>query len=250
MRLSEGIQRVVSAAMPATDSLNWIETLNALEADWSAPIVVAGMDAATLADDLARHSVSGIAAEGEDWALLAPAAPDEAPGSWMDLPHGIAGTVIIRRAWADRPSLSLAASAAAGLLAEGGRLFIADIDVDRLLDGSPVHYPYQLRFTLDPAAAAALATSTTSTADLALELGRSGMRSALGLVVEEERGIYLEAADYWAAVRDGAWPSLGDTPAGDRGILLENLAVELARIAPMGEIVERRPWFAATGIRG
>ena len=236
-------------AMPGSVALNWIETLDAFEVDWSAPIVVAGMDAATLADDCARSGSAGIASDGEDWALLASDAPAEPPGSWMDLPAGTAGTVIIRRAWADRPSLSRAASAAAALLAEGGRLFIADLDADRLLSGSPVHYPYQLRFALDIAAASALAATTTPPSGISLAVSRSRMRSAKGIVVDEVRGTYSDAAAYWAAVRDGAWPSLGDMRAEDREILLEKLAAELARIAPMGEVVERRPWFAATGTR-
>ncbi|MCJ7725992.1 MAG: hypothetical protein MUP76_06340 [Acidimicrobiia bacterium] len=235
--------------MPGSNILNWIDTLEAFEADWTAPIVVAGRDAAAFADELSRFSSSGIAADGEDWALLGSDAPDAAPASWMDLPKGIAGTVIMRKAWADGPGLALAAPAAARLVAVGGRLFLADLDADRLLDGSPVHYPYQLRFTLDPVAAAALVATSTSTADLALELGRSGLRSVKGIVVDEEGDTFPGAADYWAAVRDGAWPSLGDLSAEDRGVLLENLAAALSRTAPMGEIVERRPWFAATGIR-
>lgn len=235
--------------MSGSNALDWIETLDAYEVDWSAPVVVAGMDAASLADDCARRSGIGIAAEGEDWVLLDDDTPEAPPGSWMDLPSGIAGTVIIRRAWADRPGLVEAAAAATALVGDGGRLVIADLDVDRLLDGSPVRYPYQLRFTLDPAASQRLVESTTSTADLALEVGRAGMRSARGIVIDEVRGTFESAVDYWGAVRDGAWPSLGTTPAEQRGLLLENLAVELTKIAPMGEITERRPWFAATGIR-
>ncbi len=240
---------VVSAAMAGSNSLNWIETLEAFGVEWTAPIVVAGIDAAALADECARRGSAGIAAEGEGWALLASDALAAPPGSWMDLPGGIAGTVILRRAWKDRPGMSEAVTAAAALVAAGGRLFVADLDVDRLMTGSPVHYPYQLRFTLDPAAEEALRAATTSTADLALEVGRAGMRSATGTVVEETRAAYGEAADYWIAVRDGAWPSLSDTPAEARGVLMEDLAAELARIAPIGPIVERRPWFAATGIR-
>ena len=157
--------------------------------------------------------------------------------------------MIVRRAWADGPGLAVAAPAAARLVADGGRLVLADLDVDRLLAGSPVRYPYQFRFTLDPAAATALRASTTSTADLALEVGRAGMRSVKGIVVDEEKGVFPAAADYWGAVRDGAWPSLGEMAAENRTILLENLAVALSRSAPIGQVVERRPWFAATGIR-
>jgi len=235
--------------MPGSNIPNWIETLDAFEIDWSAPIVVAGTDAAAFADELARRSAAGIAADGEDWALLGPEVPGTAPASWRDLPRAIAGTVIARRAWADGPGLAVASRAAARLVADGGRLVLADLDVDRLLAGSPVRYPYQFRFALDPAGARALVASTTSTADLALEVGRSGMRSVKGIVVDEERGTFPAAADYWGAVRDGAWPSLGELSAEERTILLEDLAVALSGTAPIGEIVERRPWFAATGIR-
>jgi len=235
--------------MPNSDALNWLETLEAFEVDWSAPIVVAGLDAGAFADEISRRSASGIAAEGGDWVLLAGETPAATPGSWVDLPQGIAGTVIVRRAWTDRPGLSRAAAAAARLVAAGGRLFLADVDANRLLDSSPVYYPYQLRFTLDPVAAQTLLSTSTSTADLALEVGRAGMRAPSGVVVDEERGVYGAAADYWAAVRDGSWPSLGEMPADARDVLLEDLAVELTRIAPIGEIVDRRPWFVATGRR-
>jgi hypothetical protein len=225
-----------------------MDALEAFGTDWSAPLVIAGADAADLAEQCARRASFGIAAEGEDWFLLAPEAPDTAPEGWPGLPPGIAGTVILRRAWPDRPGLDAAVGAAARLLRRGGRLIAADIDVDRLLGGSPVAYPYQLRFTLDPEAAAALRSSTVSTADLAVEVGRAGMRRVVGLTVDEERGRFAEAAAYWVGVRDGAWPSLAGTAPEARGMLLEDLAAQLSRIAPMGGIVERRPWFVATGV--
>ena len=88
--------------MSGSETLTWIETLDAFGADWDAPMVIAGMDAATLAEHCARRGAPGIAAEGEDWFLLASDVPDEVPDSWMDLPAGIASTVIVRRAW-DEP---------------------------------------------------------------------------------------------------------------------------------------------------
>lgn len=88
-----------------------------------------------------------------------------------------------------------------------------------------------------------------STADLTLEVARAGMRGVSGVSIEEERGRYDGPAGYWTAVRDGAWPSLSEMPSDKREILLEELAAELSRVAPMGEIVERRPWFTATGVR-
>jgi hypothetical protein len=228
---------------------DWTEALDAFDADWSEPILVAGIDATGLANRLARRSESGIAAEGDEWVLLAPEAPDEAPDEWADLPPGSVGTVILRRAWDDRPGVGTAAVAARRLLGAGGRLFAADLDLDRLLGGSPVRYPYQFRFTLDPDAARRLRATASDGADLALAVGRSGLKQVRGVDLEEVRKVYDGPADYWTAVRDGAWPSLMDTPADDRDLLLERLAVELERIAPLGEIAERRPWFAVTGLR-
>jgi len=235
--------------MQTVDSMTWIGTLDALEIDRAAPILVAGMDAATLAGDCMRAGSAGIAAEGDDWLLLSSEQPAEAPESWHDLPDGIAGVVVLRSAWPDRPGLTAAVEAGAALVAPGGRLVVADIDVERLLEGSPVRYPYRFRFVLDPAAGASLWEKTMSTADLTLEVGRAGMRDVIGVVIEEERGRYDGPAGYWTAVRDGAWPSLLEMPPDEREILLEDLAAELSRVSPMGEIVERRPWFAATGSR-
>jgi len=235
--------------MSGSETLTWIETLDAFGIDWDAPMLVAGTDAATLADGCTRHGAPGIAAEGSDWYLLATDVPDEVPESWRDLPAGVASTVIVRRAWPNRSALGPAVRAAGALVAEGGRLFVADLDVDRLLDGTPVHYPYQLRFTLDPAATAALRKRATPAADMALDVGRTGMLPVTSIVVDEERDTFGEAAAYWTAVRDGAWPSLDEMPSEEREILLENLAVALERIAPAGEIVERRPWYVATGAR-
>ena len=235
--------------MSGSHKPDWTEALDAFEADWSAPILVAGIDAAGLADRLARRSESGIAAEGDDWVLLAPEAPDEVADAWAGLPPRSVGTVVLRRAWDDRPGADLAAAAGHRLLVPGGRMFVADLDLDRLLGGSPVRYPYQFRFTLDPDAAARLRATTSGSADLALAAGRSRLKQARGVDLEEVRKVYDGPADYWMAVRDGAWPSLVDTPADDRDRLLERLAIELERVAPLGEIAERRPWFAVTGLR-
>jgi hypothetical protein len=235
--------------MSGSPTLGWVEALDAFEVDWTMPILVAGIDAAGLADILFLKASFGIAADGEDWALLAPEPPDEAPDTWTGLPAGSVGTVILRRAWPDRPGIGAAAAGAVRLLASGGRLFLADLDLERLLGGSPVRYPYQFRFTLDPAAGERLRATAASASELALEVGRSGLRSVRGVDLEERRAVYEDPVAYWTAVRDGSWPSLIDTPADDREQLLERLAVELSRVAPMGEIVERRPWFAATGSR-
>lgn len=235
--------------MQAVDSMTWVGALDALGIDWSAPIVVAGMDAAALADDCARAGSAGIAAEGDGWLLLSSEQPGHTPGSWHDLPHGTAGTVVLRRAWSDRPGLTVAVEAGAALVVPEGRLLVADLDTERLLGGSPVRYPYQFRFALDPAARASLRETAMSTADLTLEVARAGMRGVSGVSIEEERGRYDGPAGYWTAVRDGAWPSLSELPPDEREILLEELAAELSRVAPIGEIVERRPWFTATGVR-
>ncbi|MCB2222677.1 MAG: hypothetical protein KQH83_00780 [Actinobacteria bacterium] len=235
--------------MAGTDTLTWPDALDAFGADWSAPILAAGMDAATLAGVLAARTPFGIAAEGDDWVLLAPGAPDEVPGEWADLGGGY-GTVVLRRGWGPRGGLTGALADGVSLLAPGGRLFAADLDAARLLDASPVAYPYQYRFTLDPAAAERLEASTVPAADLALGVGRAGLRHVAGLVVDEVRGAYDGPAEYWEAVEAGAWPSLADLPADDRGLLLERLAAALSDLAPIGGLVERRPWFAATGVRG
>ena len=235
--------------MQIVDSMTWMAAFDALEIDWGAPILVAGMDAAGLAGECARAGSAGIAAEGDDWFLLSSESPGDTPGSWHDLPHGTVGTVVLRRAWPDRPGLTSAVEAGAALVAPGGRLMVADLDTERLLEGSPVRYPYQFRFVLDPAARASFREMVMSTADLALEVGRAGMRGVLGVSLDEERGRYDGPAGYWTAVRDGAWPSLSEMPFVEREVLLEELAAELSRVAPMGEIVERRPWFTATGVR-
>jgi len=235
--------------MQTVDSMTWTGALDALEIDWTAPILVAGMDAGALAGDFMRAGSAGIAAEGDDWFLLSSEHPAEAPESWHGLPHGVAGTVVLRKAWPDRPGLTTAVEMGAALVAPGGRLVVADIDSERLLEGSPVRYPYRFRFVLDPAAEASLREESMSTADLTLEVARAGMRGVVGVVIEEERGRYDGPAGYWTAVRDVAWPSLLEMPSYDREILLEDLAAGLSRVSPMGEIVERRPWFAATGAR-
>lgn len=235
--------------MQKVDSMTWMAALGALDIDWSAPILVAGMDASRLADECVRAGSMGIAAEGDGWLLLSSDHAGDVPESWQDLPHGTVGTVVLRRAWPDRPGLTAAVGAGAALVAPGGRLLVADLDTERLLEGSPVRYPYQFRFILDPAAGASLRETVMSTADLTLEVGRARMRNVSGVSIDEERGRYDGPAAYWTAVRDGAWPSLSEMPPDEREILLEGLAAGLSRVAPMGEIVERRPWFTATGIR-
>ena len=123
----------------------------------------------------------------------------------------------------------------------------ADFDLDRLLGGSPVYYPYSLRFLGDPVAAEWLRSSTMPPGAVAVEATRVGLADLESFDLDEERARYGSVREYWEAVRDGAWPSLAEMPEERRGPYLEWLGDELRSAIPLGGVVDRRPWFVVTG---
>lgn len=227
----------------------WIAALDALEAPWGGPILVAGEGAGSLAAGCMTAGSAPLAAEGDDFAVLAAREIEVGPEGWTALAPGSMEMVVLRRGWRGRAGLATAVGAASRILAPSGRLVVADLDLDRLLGGSTVHYPYRLRFEGDAAAAERLRASTVSPGALAIEVTRVGVASLQALAVDEERALYESVQEYWEAVRDGAWPSLAEMADDEREPFLEWLGDELRRALPVGGAVDRRPWFAVTGVK-
>jgi hypothetical protein len=84
---------------------------------------------------------------------------------------------------------------------------------------------------------------------LSIDTGRAGFRDVHGWEVDLERAVYPDARAYWEAVKAGAWPVLADLPPAVADRVLENAAAELRRIAPIGEVADRYPWFVVTGVK-
>jgi hypothetical protein len=235
--------------MPATIASPWVDAFDPRGFDERSTIVVAGDDAGVVAGSFRDAGGPAAVIEADDFVVLAPEAPGGEISSWQDLPDASADAVLLRRAWSDRRGLTTAVAAASRVLARGGRVVVADVDLDRLLGGPMFRYPYRLRFASDPEAAARLRATTAASAAMATEVVRAGFGNAVALDIDEERGRFATVEEYREAVRSGAWPSLAAMTAEARERLIESIGPELRKIAPLGGLIERRPWRAVTGVK-
>jgi hypothetical protein len=139
--------------------------------------------------------------------------------------------------------------AAARILHPGGRVFAGEMDVARMMETSAVRYPARLLFSVRPDLAAEVRATTIGRAMLSTETVRAGFGDVDVVDMEELRGTFPSADAYWDYARGGGWPALGWLPTEDADRAVEAAAGDLARIAPIGPVVDRVPFVATTGIR-
>jgi SAM-dependent methyltransferase len=224
----------------------WVRVVEALGTAFGDMVVVAGAGSTEVAEALRRAGGPPLAVETERLAVLLAGDLEEQPVALVDLPSDGADLVMLRRAWQDRPALPAALREAYRILRSGGRLVAADLDVDRLMTSSSFRYPSRLQYALLPGK---VAPPESLSMALSIEVGRAGFRTVRGWEIDEERAVYADAKAYWEAVRDEGWPAFRDLSAEDAERLLEVTAAELGRIAPLGELSDRRPWFVVTGVK-
>lgn len=204
------------------------------------PAIVAGPGAGEVADALQVAGWPAAGVEEPEFVVLG-GAPTDA-GDLAGIVPSSADLVVLRKAWIDRPGMIAALRDAYRVVRPGGVAVAAVPDAEEMLGSSGIRYPERVAYRLVPQAAEALRLSSTRT-QLSYEFPRAGFRKAVAFMIEEHHGTYPEAAGYVAA-RAAAWDSfgtLGSEPVADR------VAGELQRIRPLGEVVDRRPWFAIAG---
>jgi hypothetical protein len=170
------------------------------------------------------------------------------PETLGEVDEGIADLVVLKRAWPDRPGLTEAVRSAHRAVQTGGRMIAADIDLDRLLASSAIRYPMRLQFSLlsEPFAGAGRRSMRMP---LSIETARAGFRDVEFFEVDEERETYPDVRSYWEALREQGSPVFADLSPEDTETLLEATAEQLHRVAPIGGITDRRPWFVVAGIK-
>lgn len=207
--------------------------------------VVAGWEADRLGEALRRAGAPTPVVGGDRLAVLSSRAVEGEASRLADLPAGFADLVILRRAWRDRLELGAAIRQAARIARSGGRLLAADLDFDRLVSSSSFRYPSRLQYGLLSGRAAPRSLRMA----LSIEVGRAGFESVDGWEVDEEDGVYEDARAYWEAVRAEGWPVFAELSVEEAEQLLERASEELRRVAPVGPVVDRRPWFVVSGLR-
>jgi hypothetical protein len=212
-------------------------------------IAVVGADAAVAGGAIRAVGGRSLLVDGEDFVLLGDAVEDPAPTGLTEVVPGSLDLVVLRRAWSGRSSVLTVMRSARRAMRSGGELLALEVDASRLLKSSVVHYPLRLRFDHDPDAAQRLRSTTIPPAALMIDAVRAGFRNVVERRIDEPRAFFSSVDSYWEAIREGAWPSLAAMTPEGRERLLEALEPDLRASAPMGEVVDREPWIAVTGVK-
>jgi hypothetical protein len=225
--------------MSSTLGAAWAHAVRSLGVE-SGPAIVAGPGAGEVADALQAAGWPAAGVEDPDFVVLGSLPVDV--GDLSGVGPNSADLVVLRKAWIDRPGMIAALRDAYRVVRPGGVAVAAVPDAEEMLGSSGLRYPERVAYRLVPQAAEALRRSSTRT-QLSYEFPRAGFRKAVSFMIEEHHGTYPEAAGYVAA-RAAAWDSFG-TPGPEP--VADRVAGELQRIRPLGEVVDRRPWFAIAG---
>ena len=216
---------------------------------WPDPVVIIGEDSVEVAAAAVREGGPPGALEGDRFSLLTAGeipAMVSVPG---DLPSGWASLVVLRSAWVGRAEVATSLRWAARVLRPGGTMMASEVHVDRLSAGSPLRYPTALTFRFSAAASAQVVASAVRPSDLTTEAIRAGFKDVSGMELDEERGRYVSAAAYVAAVESHRARLLIRLTDGEHDKMVGFLADEMRRAVPLGEVVDREPWFVVTGRR-
>lgn len=227
----------------------WVGAVRALFGEWPQVIVVAGPGAPELASSFHADGAPPPSGEAGGMVILARSDPPPGISGVADLPESWADLVVLRSAWRERTEVSGILRSAEGALRSGGRLFAAEFDLARLLETSAVRYPSRLLFAARPELASEARTTTIGRAMLAAEAVRAGLADVDVVDLEEERGTFPSADAYWRYARGGGWPALAWLSAAEAERTMEGAADDLARIAPIGPVVDRVPFVGVTGTR-
>jgi hypothetical protein len=227
----------------------WVSVVDDLGISWRGVVVIAGDEAAAVADAFRSAGAPAVVYEERALAVLGDVKMPDGVVSLAGLPDRCAELVVLRRPWASRPEVKQMLGEAARVLGLDGVVVAAEIDAARLLQGSTVRYPSRLQYLANPAAAERLRSTAVERTRLALEVTRAGFVDVVGREVDEERGRYPSPEDYWLAARGGVWRSLSTVALQRRQEILDTAADELERVLPAGEVVDREPWHVISGRR-
>jgi hypothetical protein len=227
----------------------WIDTVRSVAGEWPPVVVVVGPRANDLAAAFQAAGAPPVSAEGDGLVALSLSdVPAEVTGL-AELPEGWADLVVLRSAWQDRTQVGPMLRTASRVLRPGGRVLAGEMDVARMLETSAVRYPSRLLFSVRPDLATEVRATTIGRAMLSAETVRAGFGDVDVVDLEELRGTFPSADAYWQYARSGGWPALAWLPAEDADRAVEAAAGDLARIAPIGPVVDRVPFVATTGIK-
>ncbi len=243
----------MSIPAPSRHVAVWAGDPAALGLAWGSIAVVAGEDAAAVAEMAHAVGAPPVAHAAPGFALLTREPPDAdldtATAIATALPAASVHTAVLRHAWTGAESLGAVVAEARRVLVAGGRLLLADWDLDRVLTAAPQSYPDAFFYAALPGVAAHLRVTMAYHLDLALALGRAGFTNLRSVEVDEVVAEFDERPAYLAWLRDRGFRGIRHAAPEQLEAVRAALPALVRRLAPLGQVTHREPWRVAVGVR-
>ncbi len=243
----------MEASAPSRLVAAWAGDPARVGVEWGRVAVVGGEDAAEVAEMAHAAGAPPVAHAAPGFVLLTREPPeadlDVAVPSATGLPAGSVHTVVLRHAWTGPQSLTLVVAEARRVLAGGGRLVLADWDLERVLTAAPQSYPDAFFYAAVPSVADRLRAAMAYRLDLSLALGRAGFTELRSIDVDEVVAEFDERPPYLAWLRERGFRGMRHAPEAQLDAVWEALPALVRRLAPLGNVTHREPWRVAVGVR-
>lgn len=238
---------------PSRHAAAWAGDPRRVGVEWGPACVVAGDDAAEVAEMAHRAGAPPPAYSAPGFVLLTRDPPEvdlePAAPSATGLPAGSVATIVLRNAWTGPESLAEVVDEARRVLAPGGHLLLAEWDLDRVLTAAPQSYPDAFFYAALPEVAERLRASMAYRHDLALALGRAGFAGLRSVEVDEVVAEFDERPGYLAWLRDRGFRGIRHADEERLAAVRAALPQLVRRLAPLGQVTHREPWRVAVGVR-
>lgn len=230
-----------------TAAAEWDAALRRLGVSWGSVVVVLGRGADVVADQLLLADSPPLRAASPDVAVLSVSDlagwASESQSESVPLPDGSADLVIAVHAWNGSAGVPDVVHRAHRLLRNSGTLVLAELDVDRLVDSTPRHYPASSIWLAAPALGARIEAGCVSSVDLAMEAIRAGLADVTVDQFDRTRGVFTSAKSHRASVLGGLWHGTATAPTEE----LNAAADVVSAVSWEPELVDREPWVLVSG---
>lgn len=243
----------MEAPPPLRHAAVWAGDPSRLGLEWGRAVVIGGENASDVAVMAHAAGAPPVAHAAPGFALLTRDPPevdvDASTAVATTLPAGSVATVVLRHAWTGPESLTVAVAEARRILVAGGRLLLADWDLDRVLTAAPQSYPDAFFYAALPEVAARVRTVMAYRLDLALALGRAGFGGVRSVEVDEVVAEFHERPAYLAWLRERGFRGIQHADELRLATVRAALPDLVRRLAPLGEVTHREPWRVVAGVR-
>jgi hypothetical protein len=210
-------------------------------------VAFVGESAAVVAESFAAAGGPPLVLEADHFAFATRSGSRPDAARLRDLAPGSVDLVVLRRAWRAVGEVGEALRTARAVLAPGGEMIAADLDVNLMLAGPSPRFPVRLLYLAEPTAANRMRASTATPASLGAEAVRAGFVSVEGFTYVDVRGSYPDVEALWVGIKARGWRGAAWVPIERQGEVFGVVADALAGAIPLGPAVDREPWYAVVG---